>query len=221
MEAKTTSWELLEAAANGNIERRSEFADLYGGMIREFLECLWRGSPLHAHMDDAVQDVFLECFKPNGALQRADRSHPRGFRVYLRGVIRNVARRYAKQAGRAQAALPPEAPPQQQTTGSKILDREWARAIVREAASRMRAHAEEHGAGARRRVELLRLRFEEDLPIREIARRWQEDAAALHHAYARARLEYREHLMALVARHFPGSRADVERECEELIRMLE
>ncbi|MBK8268830.1 MAG: hypothetical protein IPK83_11220 [Planctomycetes bacterium] len=35
-------------------------------------------------LDDAVQDVFLECFRPDGALDRLDVHRPGGFRAFLR-----------------------------------------------------------------------------------------------------------------------------------------
>jgi RNA polymerase sigma-70 factor (ECF subfamily) len=87
-----------------------------------------------------------------------------------------------------------------------------------EAAQRQRAA--EIGAEAIQRVELLRLRFEENLPIRAIAELWGTDAARLHHAYAKARQEFRAALMAVVAFHQPGSRADLEREVTELLRAI-
>ncbi len=46
------------------------------------------------------------------------------------------------------------------------------------------------GALAVRHVELLRLRFEENLPIREIARRWATDPANVHKSYALARRSF-------------------------------
>jgi hypothetical protein len=57
------------------------------------------------------------------------------------------------------------------------------------------------GEDARRRVELLRLRFRDDLSIREIARRWKVEDAWLHHQYGQARKEFERawrELMSLV-----------------------
>jgi RNA polymerase sigma-70 factor (ECF subfamily) len=71
-----------------------------------------------------------------------------------------------------------------------------------------------------RRVELLRLRFQEGLPIRDIATRWQTDAAVLHHEYARAREEFRAALLEVVAFYHPGTAAEVERECANLLSLL-
>jgi RNA polymerase sigma-70 factor (ECF subfamily) len=73
---------------------------------------------------------------------------------------------------------------------------------------------------ALRRVELLRLRFHEGLPIREIARRWRDDPATLHREYARAREEFKEALIGVMAFHHPGSPAQAERECAELLALL-
>ena len=80
--------------------------------------------------------------------------------------------------------------------------------------------AQELGADAVQRVELLRLRFHEGLPICEIAQRWNVDSAKLHREYAKARKEFRAALLEVVAFHYPGSPADVERECVELLALL-
>ena len=80
--------------------------------------------------------------------------------------------------------------------------------------------ASERGPEAVRRVELLRLRFEENLPIRTIAVRWGVPAAGLHHAYALARREFRAVLLEVVAFHHPGSPAEVEQEAAGLLKAL-
>jgi len=67
---------------------------------------------------------------------------------------------------------------------------------------------------------LLRLRFEEGLPIRAIAQRWDIPAAELHHAYARARQEFRAALLEVVAFHHPGSPVEVEQEAASLLAAL-
>jgi hypothetical protein len=72
---------------------------------------------------------------------------------------------------------------------------------------------------ARGRVELLRLRFQDSLPIREIAQRWSMDAAALHYEYARARQEFKAALMEVAAFHHPGA-ADIEQACADLLLSL-
>ena len=84
----------------------------------------------------------------------------------------------------------------------------------------MTNRAARNGPEAVRRVELLRLRFEENLPIREIAARWAADPATLHHAYALARQEFKAALLAVVAFHQPGSPAELEAEAASLLKAL-
>ena len=67
------------------------------------------------------------------------------------------------------------------------LDREWARLLMRDAAEHHARTALARGAAARRGVEVLRLRFQEGLAIRDIAARWNEDPAAVHRRYREAR----------------------------------
>jgi hypothetical protein len=91
---------------------------------------------------------------------------------------------------------------------------------MHQAVRRQRERAERDGAEAVRRVELLRLRFQEGKPIRDIARLWGLDADHLHHEYAKARKEFQQALMEVVAFHCPGSAEVVERECRELVSLL-
>jgi hypothetical protein len=104
---------------------------------------------------------------------------------------------------------------------SHIFDRAWAKAVVREAAERQAVAAAERGDEAVRRVELLRLRFHEEMPIREIARLWGVDSAVLHHEYARARREFLASLRDVVASHRSGSHEAVEDQCAQLLSLLE
>ena len=91
---------------------------------------------------------------------------------------------------------------------------------MQQAAQRQIEQAGESGPDAMRRVELLRLRFHEGLPIREIAKIWNTDAAVLHHEYAQARKEFKQILREVIAFHQPFSPSDVEREYSELLRSL-
>jgi hypothetical protein len=89
-----------------------------------------------------------------------------------------------------------------------------------EAAALQSTKAHERGPDAVQRVELLRLRFEENQPIREIARLWDTDTAALHHTYALARQEFKEVLLEVVAFHQPGSHRELEEEAASLLKAL-
>lgn len=102
----------------------------------------------------------------------------------------------------------------------RAFDRAWARALLQEAA-RVQAELARGNERATRRVELLRLRFQEGFPIREIAARWNEDAAKLHHEYATARDEFRTALHRVLAFHMPTAPAgDVDAACRGLLNSL-
>lgn len=224
-DSESTCWSLIEGAASGSAADREQFARHYAPVIRAYLAARWRGTPGLSGLDDAVQEVFVECFRRRGVLERAERERPGGFRPFLYGVARNVARRFEARHARhgAPAEQDLEAIADDEPSLSRAFDQAWARTVLREAAARQEAQARRAGpAGeaALRRVELLRLRFHEGLAIREIAHRWQTDAAALHHEYAKARQEFKDALRQVVAFHHGGSDADVEQECVGLLGML-
>ena len=91
---------------------------------------------------------------------------------------------------------------------------------MREAAEKQAARARESGEAALRRVDLLRLRFEEGLEIHDIARRWGAEAWRLHKEYARARREFRQALTEVISFYHPGSPEEVEKACANLRLML-
>ena len=91
--ADSTCWTLIRGAAEGREEDREAFARQYLPVVRSYLRVRWQGTPLREEIEDAVQDVFVECFKDNGALGRVDPSRSNGFRAFLHGVVRNVALR--------------------------------------------------------------------------------------------------------------------------------
>jgi RNA polymerase sigma-70 factor (ECF subfamily) len=221
-DGESTCWTVIEAAAGGSGPDREVFALRYAAVVRAYLVARWRGSRHLPDVDDAVQEVFVECFKRGGVLDRAERG--RGFRPFLYGVVRNVALRVETEHGRrkeqpAQVQALDRLPAIEESL-SRTFDRAWAKAVLREAAGRMEQRAQGEGEAAVRRVELLRLRFQEGLPIRDIATRWQTDAAVLHHEYARAREEFRAALLEVVAFYHPGTAAEVERECANLLSLL-
>jgi RNA polymerase sigma-70 factor (ECF subfamily) len=221
---QTTCWSVIEAAAAGAAGERQEFARRYGPVVRAYLAARWRASPCRQDLEDAVQEVFVECFKEGGVLARADRGRGE-FRPFLYGVARNVALRLERARARAREQQTPDGVdldgvPAAEEQLSRAFDRAWAKAVLREAARRQEQRADAEGDAARKRVELLRLRFHEGLPIREIARRWGADAAALHHEYARARQEFKAALLEVVAFHHPGAPAEVECACAELLAHL-
>jgi RNA polymerase sigma-70 factor (ECF subfamily) len=162
--------------------------------------------------------VFVECFRAGGALEAAGAGRVPGFRAFLYGVVRNVARRFESRPVRAAGPLPDI--PANEESLSGLFEQAWARAVMTEAAQRQRQQARERGPEAERRVELLRHRFEEGLPIRAIAERWGVPAAGLHHAYALSRQEFRAALLEVVAFRHPGTPAEEEQEAARLLKAL-
>ncbi len=220
-----TCWTVIREAARGDDSACTRFAALYQETVRAYLRARWRGGALIQEVDDAVQDVFLECFKSNGALAKTDEHRPGGFRAFLYGVARNVARRREERERAQRRRQGDESAhlsrmPSPDTALSQVFDRAWARTVMREAAQRMRALAESADEAACQRVELLRLRFQEGRPIRDIARAWEQDPALLHRAYSRARAEFRAALEEVVTFHHPGSRAHIQAECVALLDLL-
>jgi RNA polymerase sigma-70 factor (ECF subfamily) len=220
---ESTCWTVIAAAAAGCVADRAAFAERYQPVVRAYLAARWRETPYLQDLDDAVQDVFVACFQHDGMLARAERDRPGGFRAFLYGVVRNVARR--REAGRsrdryAAGAVDLNQFPAEEESQARTFDRAWARSLLREAAVRQKEQARRTGADSLRRVELLRLRFHDGLPIRAIAQRWQIDAAVLHREYAKARREFKAALAEVVGFHYPGSAAEIERECANLLSLL-
>ncbi|HET6162838.1 MAG TPA: sigma-70 family RNA polymerase sigma factor [Planctomycetota bacterium] len=224
--ANSTCWTVIRAAARADAApERAEFVRRYAAPIRAYLGARWRGRPrLREEVDDATQEVFVECFRQGGALAKADEERAGGFRAFLYGVARHVALR-------AEGARPRDAQfstpgglddlPADEPTLSRAFDRAWAQALVRAAAHRMAEEAARGDAGARRRVELLRRRFSDGAPIRDVAREWGVDAARVHHEYARARDEFRAALFAVVALECGGTAGEVARQCAQLVQLLD
>jgi RNA polymerase sigma-70 factor (ECF subfamily) len=162
--------------------------------------------------------VFVECFRRGGALEAVRSGRVPRFRAFLYGVVRNVARRFEGRLASPGPLLDEIVADDE--SQSRLFDRAWARAIMAEAARLQAQRAAERGPEAVRRVELLRARFEENLPIRAIAKQWGVDPAALHHAYALARKEFRAALLEAVAFHSPGRPEALEQEAADLLKAL-
>jgi RNA polymerase sigma factor (sigma-70 family) len=220
--APETCWTVVEEAAGGDREAREAFANHYVPVVRAYLRARWRASPLASEIDDAVQEVFVDCFKGDGALGRADRTRSGGFRAFLHGVVRIVAlhfeTRRARRKVRASGAFDPDRGEANEESLARVFDRAWAQQIMREAAERQANAADDDDR--RRRVELLRLRFREGLPIRTIAQRWEADPAVVHRQYARARREFEAALSEVVAFHHPGTPSEVGERCRALLEHL-
>ena len=180
VEEPETCWSLIRGAALGREGDQATFASRYMPTVRAYLTARWRNSSLSSEIEDVVQEVFIACLREGGVLEGANPEHPSGFRALLFSVTRNIALRAEGNRGR-RARQDPGSPveldrtPNDDPSLSRIFDREYARAIMVEARLEMGRRAAAEGPWAVRRVELLRLRFVEDQPIRAIAKLWQED----------------------------------------------
>ena len=204
---------------------RDEFVGRYEPVVRDYLVARWRFARLSAEVDDAVQDVLLQCLRPDGVLDGARERCREGFRLYLFGVARNVARAVERRPRRTQeASSNPLAEHAQmaddEETPSRVFDRSWARAVLREGAQVMERRASAEGPDAMRRVALLTLRFEREMPVRDIARLWQVDAKRVHTEYARARREFKRALHEVLEGHNPEAAQTLASEWELLREAL-
>jgi RNA polymerase sigma-70 factor (ECF subfamily) len=219
-DTEKTSWTLIHSAAEGEASARETFARLYQPIVRAYLGARWRGSPLRSELDDAAQEVFVACLEEAGPLTRAEEGRPGGFRAFLFGVVRNVARRIEERWSRrersAGGAVPLSAIEGRDESLSQVFDRAWALSILHRALARQADRARRKGEYAVRRVELLRLRFQEGIPIRDIARAWGTKANALHRQFLTAREEFRTALREVVREEHDGPLEDLDAECARL-----
>lgn len=215
-----TSWTMIDGAARGDGAARSLFASRFESVIVSYLRTRWKGTPMLAQVDDAVQEVFVDCFRSGGALDKADASRG-SFRAFLSGVVRNVALRFESGRGRGGTVpLPSSMIEADDKTPSAAFDASWAQAIMAETAQRMAQRGRERGGRIARRVELLRLRFHERKPIREIADEWDVPARELHKDYELARDEFRRTLREVVENHYCCPPEEIAGECQSLIDLL-
>jgi RNA polymerase sigma factor (sigma-70 family) len=217
-----TCWDLIRGAAAGQSEDRDEFTRRYLPSARAYFCARWEGTTLIQSVEDAVQEVFLDFFRSGGAFDRLDELAAGGFKPFFFGVVRTTALHFETRRARAHEReerwkVDSELILAREKSISTLMDRTWALALIDQAVDRHSEWARAQGSEALRRVELLRLRFQEGMPIRDIAAKWQEVPARIHKEYARARQEFRCHLTQVVAAHGPGEPGEVERRLKELL----
>ena len=213
-ESDGSGWSVIRGAAEGNPKSRREFTHLYEPVIRTYLLARWRRTPLYEQIDDAAQDCFADCFRDGGAFIGVDSDQSGGFRAFLYGVVRNIARRQEEKRGADNEGLPVA-----DESLSRIFDRAWALAVVNQAADLYAERAREQGGVSMRRLELLRLRFGENMRLWEIADAWKEDPAKLEAEYAQGRSEFKAALREMLRTLHPDG--EVEAECDHLLALLE
>ena len=218
MSSESTRWTHIRGAAQGSPADQARFASRYGPVIRAYLGARWRNGPLASEVDDAAQEVFLDCFREDGALTRVEPGRKGGFRAFLFGVVRNVALRFEQKRARNREVGAPSIfePSADEDSPSRAFDRVWARTIMLLAKEIQAENARRDGDEALRRIELLQLRFHEGKPMREIAAAWGMDGRRLQYEYQKARHEFEAALHEAVRRHHPDAAVE-----EEAARLLE
>jgi RNA polymerase sigma factor (sigma-70 family) len=218
----STRWTLVRAAADGDASSRDEFSKLYGPVLRSYFAARWRLSPLDPDVADGVQEVFLQCFKPGGALTRADASRAGGFRAYLYGIARNVAstlddarRRRAPSRDDLDVVAADDA------SLSRVFDRAYAKTLTRAARDLMRRRAGAEGSPSALRVRALELMYEHGLKAGDVADRMGIEASAVYIHLSRARKEFHAALLEVLAADHPDDgKEDLERRCREVFSAL-
>lgn len=220
-DTQATCWTLVRDAANGVSGARAEFSDFYGSVVRGFVAARWRPRGVGLDVEDAVQEIFVECFKPGGVLERADPSKG-DFRGLLYGVSRNVVLRFEERAVERGRIRPEDSAWLQEVASDDkgqetLFERSWAHSVMAEAMVRLR-QAAEASTGASRRVKILERRFTDNIGIRDIAAEWGVPAQDVHNDYRKAREEFYRSLKSVVGYHAP--RSDVAGECRRLLSLL-
>ncbi|MBK9385311.1 MAG: sigma-70 family RNA polymerase sigma factor [Planctomycetes bacterium] len=221
----STSWTMVTGAAAGSEPARDAFAQRYEPLVRSYLAARWRLGRENEEVRDAAQDVFVECFKAGGALERVERDRPGGFRAYLYGVISNVAamiergetRRRRREGG---PSIEAERLPANDATLSQVFDRAWTQMVAREARLALAERRREDAAMAER-FHCLELRYTEGLPPRVIAERLGLPIETVYERLKRARQDYRDALFAILADYDPrATKAELEERCRQLVSSL-
>lgn len=219
-----TSWTLIRAAGAGVRQDQAAFATRYAPAIRGFFAMRWRVSRFDERVNDATQEVFLHCFRPNGALARVDSDRPERFRAFLSGVARTVAAEFERRAARRMS---------RQRTGShldeiahgdespsELFDRSWARSVANRARAHLTSRAAESDAAARR-LAVLELRYEQGLAPRQIAERLELSRDQVYQSLHEAKADFRRALLVVLREAQPdATQQQLERQCAELARSL-
>lgn len=195
--------------------------------MTRYLRDRWKASPLVQDVDDAIQDVFMECFRERGVLQRADPERGSGFRAFLLGATRNVARRFERQAHGKSAHRQPEtdvlnAIESEEDRLIRNFERDWAQAIMKEAAAHHERLAMETGGNLALRWQALRCQFERGLDVQAIASELGGNPATVHKWIQRGRQDFAGCLHDVVAGQCGPdvTPEEIERECRRLAEFL-
>ena len=208
-----TPWTLVLQAARGSVTSRDEFSRRYRPLITGLLAARWRLSSAHEDVVEATQQVFLVLFSRSGPLEKLDRGRGRRFRSYLYGVVWRVAATIER-GKRPTEPLDPEGVDDFVESTNEVLDRVWAKHVVREA---LDLTARRAGGDA----QVLRLRYERNLRPSEIAEATSRAVRDVYRALRRSRREFRAALVEVVSCYDEHAGHDeVLEQCRELLSLL-
>jgi RNA polymerase sigma factor (sigma-70 family) len=216
---------MIVAAGAGEDAARSEFARVYGPVIRAYLSARWGLPTTHEAVDDGTQEVFVQCFKPGGALRAVDPAGSARFRSYLYGVVKHVADRIerAQRVRRAQhehSGFGLDDLERREASLSRTFDRAWVGMLTRRAWLLMASRIEAGTAG-RDRIQILDLRYQEGLSPAQIAERLHFEPDYVYQQLRNAKRDFRTALLEVVATYHPGAtKEELEARCVELVGFL-
>ena len=219
----STSWSLIHRAAADDESARELFVKRYFPVVRSYLAARWKGDKRGDDLNDAIQDVFVECLRAGGVLDRIEDLRKNSFRGFFYGVIRNVARTHERRWIKSGEETVDESISGLRSADeslSRVFDRAWARAVIKEAIDYMKDQARVQDVAAVRRIDLLRLRFFESTPVREIAEQWAEPAEKLHRELTKAREEFAECLREVLRMQLGGNHERIDHHLSRLRELL-
>ncbi|MCB9888808.1 MAG: sigma-70 family RNA polymerase sigma factor [Planctomycetes bacterium] len=220
-----TSWALIQCAAAGAGPERDTFARRYAPVIRDYLRARWRLPADHERVEDALQEVFVECFKADGVLDRADPAYASGFRAYLFGVVAKVAlvseRRFRRRSDRpAEDAVDLDGIQSDEESLSRAFDKGWAELVVREAIELLR----ERSCGDPVRTErftVLEQRFLRDLTPAQIGEQTGHTPERTYQLLRRAKSDFRSAFLDVLRAYDPSAeKHELERTGREILQLI-
>ena len=211
--SRMTSWVLVGLAGTDEDLAQREFALRYEKFVRRILAKRWLGTVFRTYFDDAIQEVFVECFKPNGVIEKANAQNGNSFRTYLFQVASHVAARFERTHQRQQSIASTNDDhlddlSSQAMSAYDLVTREEVADLVREALHRMTHH---YNPEVRKRGQLLDRHTCQGEKIIAIADGNPDLAEQLHRDHTKAKREWKSFLVEVVQSEYrvPGNEAQV------------
>ena len=219
----STCWSLIHRAADADETARTQFVERYYSVAKAYLSARWSNRRRQEDIQDALHDVFAECLRPQGVLGRTGALHGDSFRGFLFGVVRKVAQRHERVWNRPadrSDSEPLQYMPADDESLAQAFDRAWARAVVTEAVALQEERANSLGDEASQRIELIKLRICESVPVRKIAEQWDKPAEWLHRELARGKQEFASCLQEVLRAHLGDDLGKSDQQLELVAELL-